>query len=442
MRKLALSLSVVLLFLTVACGFTVGAASSEPPGNLKSKAIYLYNLDTETLVYEKNCQQIIYPASLTKIMSTIVALENVKDLDAETVTAEPRMFDEFKGINISNAGIEIGETLTIRQLLHCMMIQSANEAANMVAYYVGGGDREKFIEMMNKKAEEIGTANTHFVNPHGLHDLKHYTTAEDMFKITKYAMSVPGFMELATKTSYELPATNKSGPRTLFTTNLMTVENSAYYYPYAKGIKTGTTDEAGRCLISTAKNGGFNYLLVVMGAPYKDAEGKILNNQAFIESKKIYKWAFETFTIKSIVKPDTTIGEIKVNLSQDKDHVLLSPKEEFTALIPNNIDPSSVQKIQDVPESIDAPVQKGQVVGTLTMMLAGKEIGTVQLVAAEDVERSQMLYIMDFIQSVLHSLWFKIAACVIAALVVLYIVLILVNRSRRKKRRVIKHRKF
>ena len=162
-------------------------------------------------------------------------------------------------------------------LLHGLMIRSGNDASLVLADYVCNGDINQFVEMMNQKAQELGCQDTHFTNPHGLHDENHYTTARDLYLITKYAMTLPNFMEISSKVSYVLPATNKQETRRITTTNHLINQNAEgnYYYMYAKGIKTGAHDQAGYCLVSTAIRNGYSYMCVALGAPSVDEKREL-----------------------------------------------------------------------------------------------------------------------------------------------------------------------
>ncbi len=259
MRKMSVAAVVSFLVMIIAPLTTVYAEYT-PPFEVSADAVYMVNLDTGTVVYQKNANKKEYPASLTKLVTTILAMEKTSDLDSAMVKCTSSILSEFDGMNASNAGMRAGEERSMRDLIYCMLLPSANEAASMVAEYVGGS-RAEFVDMMNKKAQEIGAVSTHFVNPHGLHDNDQYTTAQDMYLIAKYAMKLPGFMDMASKTSYELKPSNKRDTEYIFTTNKMMVQSAGpdVYYKYVRGIKTGTTDEAGRCCVSTATKDGYTY---------------------------------------------------------------------------------------------------------------------------------------------------------------------------------------
>ena len=363
----------------------------------KSKGIYMANLDTDTVVYEKDADLRLEPASCTKIMTYIVAAEHISDLEGTKITVSDYIEPTLTGTGSSMAGVITGEELTALQLLNLMMVPSGNDASLVLAEYVGGletgatGDEavKNFVQMMNDKAAELGLSNTHFNNPHGLHDNEHYTTASDLYQITKYALTLPHFSDITSQTYYTLPATNKSAKsRTVYTTNKMISENTAdnpYYYQYAKGIKTGSHDQAGYCLVS----------------------------------------------------------EVKIDYVWNQDRLLLSPEKDFSTILPSDVDPSSVMMTTNLPEKVEAPVKKGDVIGTATLSYANQELTTINLVAAESMEKSQLLQIGSVMKDIFSSLWFIIIASIIGVLLIVYITLTLLYKSKKKKmRKVKKYRKM
>ena len=178
MKKKLLPLLSFFFILCVLCPtLTVNAATYNIDFETKSKGIQLINLDTDTVVYEKNADMKLEPASCTKIMTFIIAVENIDDLNGTKITAKKEVLNLLKDTQSSTAGVLEGETLTAMQLLYCLMVPSGNDASVVLADYVGNGDQQKFVDMMNAKAQELGLKNTHFMNPHGLHNENHYTTA-------------------------------------------------------------------------------------------------------------------------------------------------------------------------------------------------------------------------------------------------------------------------
>ena len=400
---------------------------------LFAASTYLVNLDTGRVIYQNNQSARTSPASTTKIMSAALALSLCDDPAATMVTLPEDLWAEFAGIDISHAGLLGGEVLSIEQLVHCMLLQSANEAASGVAAYFG---REIFIDMMNQKAQSLGCNNTRFTNPHGLYDANHYTTAEDLFKITRWAISVPGFYEIASKTRYEIPETNKNEEKIIVTSILMQDINSGYYTSYIKGIKTGTLEESGRCLVSTAQKNDMTFCLVLLGCPLENTDVFWSDGRSvFNETRIIYDWLFSNAAIKNIINPDTVITEIKLKYSGMRDSIVLYPCGELSAVIRKNSDVAPVVRYDvEIPESVEAPVSAGQVIGSAKVYADNIFAGEVELISREDVEFSWFVMMMDKVKIILTSKPAIIIYTVIGFVVAFYVyyIMVLVYRAHRR----------
>ena len=415
---------------------------------INSEAVDLVNLDTGSAVYSKNPNEKREPASLTKIMTYIITAEHIKDLKGTKITVSKKILDELSGTGSSMAGIKVGDIATAYQLLNCMMIPSGNDAALTLADYVGGGNVSKFVDMMNQKAKLLGCTNTHFTNPHGLHDPNHYTCAADLVKITRYAMALPYFMQICSETSYTYKPVG--GPDAgkgfdLCTTNRMMLNSDQkYYYTYAKGIKTGHTDESGYCLVSTASADGYSYICVALGSPSIDKRGNEIDTHGeMIDSRNLYRWALTTFELKKVVGPNDTVGEVSLKYAWNKDKLRLQPEKSYSALLPKSVSTSSVIITKNMPNSVSAPVKKGQVVGTATLSYANQKLTTINLVASESVDRSELLHTGGVIGMIFSSVWFRVIAIIVILLVAIYIVFaIIYNRRRKNLRKVKKYRRM
>ena len=379
-----------------------------------SESISLINLDLNTVVYEKNPNQRRGPASVTKIMTYIVAVENVSDLKGTVVNVKDETLDSLLGTGSSLSGLRAGDRLTVYELLHCLMIPSGNDAALVLADYVGSGDISKFVSLMNQKAEELGCSNTHFMNPHGLPEYNHYTTSNDMANIVKYAMTLPYFSEITN----QVVSTIIGEDRPLVTTNRLIdkVRGGDYYYKYAKGIKTGHADETtGYCLVSTAANDGYTYLCVALGAPN--------DGGAEIDSKNLYRWAFNSLEIKQIMNSETPIGEVKVKYAWNKDSMMLTTQGSLSTILPVSVSSSSIEVITDIPDSVNAPISAGQKIGTATLRYANQDLETVDLLASEDIPINYFIFFIDIINALATSKWFIISIVIVLVLLVVYILL-------------------
>ena len=445
MKKTFTFLLCVMIFLSsfsVLGERNVNAAEFDTDFDTVCKSIYLENLDTGMTVFSKNADTRRYPASTTKIMTYIITAENISDLKNTYITVKGSVLSQLDGTGSSVSGIKANERLSVYQLLNCLMIPSGNDAALVLADYIGNGDVKKFVAKMNAKAKELGCSNTHFVSPHGLNDPNHYTTVNDMAKITKYAMKLPYFSDISNTVSSDCLGED----RYLITTNYMIDPNRGgeYYYEYAKGIKTGSTgNDSGYCLVSSASKDGYTYLCIAYGAPYEDDNGEAYDNGAMIDSKNLYEWAFENLEIKTVLDKNDLVKEIKLNYAWNKDTIQLVPSQSDSTILPSDVDVTSIDKNFDIPKSIDAPVKQGDKVGTVTLSYANQKLATIDLTASESVDRSEFLSAIDGLKNFVTSIWFILAVIVIAVLFVTYLIIITIYTKRKKNQRPVKkYRKF
>ncbi len=436
MRKLKTFASLLLAVAIAGLSTIAPAFADYDPGfDVDAESVYLINLDTGKVIYEKDADKKIYPASTTKIMTALLALENIPDLDAPQVELKLYIQNALSGTGASLAGILRGESFSPRELLYASMLPSGNEAAMMLGDYVGDGSLDYFAEMMNERAAELGAVNTHFVNASGMHDDDHYTTAYDMYLITKAALENETFRQIVSTRYYYAGEDQNGNPLHWNTTNFLISPGSTYYYPYATGVKTGTTDEAGRCLVSTAEKNGYHYLMVMMGAPQYDSNGeKLEENMVFKQSIALYDWAFGSFSNKTLIEKDLGVGEVPLKLARGgKDYLLIKSGEVFTDLLPNEIEASSITLELDLPAVVNAPVKEGEQVGTIRLMLAGEEIGSVPAVAAEQADASLIATLIDKFKRLFRSFLAKFIVVFVALSIIAYIT-VTILRGRNKNR--------
>lgn len=444
MKKL---LSVLLVTVIIICSFSIGASASfNSLLETEAEIVLLVNTDSETVILDKNADKRTAPASLTKIVTCMLVLENCPDLSA-TVTCKRESLNGLYAQNAATAGILPGETLTINELLYCLMLPSAADAANILADYVGGSI-DNFVVMMNDFVTKLGCKNTKFVNAHGLDaNPNGYTTANDLYIITKYALKNDTFKEITSTSRYDIEPTEKY-PHTRYLHNTNKMMNAGipdYYHKSVSGVKTGTTEKAGRCVITTASQDGYNYMLIVMNAPQYDIDDDgVEENVAFTESKKIYNWAFDNIELTKITNTTDVVTVVDVNYNSKVDHVRLLPAEELSALVPVGTESGSliVRPIEgETPESINAPVKKGQVIGKAEVLYGDVVVTTVDLVAGEDIDLNIFLLILGVIKNLFSTTIFKILFAILAVLLIIYILLIIRKnriKAKRKKIRMIK----
>ncbi len=444
MKKYRFAAFFLALLLVISTAAPVSAL--EPEGEPHASAALVVDGDNDVVLYEYHAREKRYPASVTKIMTSLVVLDAVAkgELSLDTqVTASASAVDVPFGSSTADPPIQAGEVMTIENLLWCDLLPSACEACNVLAEAVTGltGDQATaaFAQRMNEKAAELGMKDSHFTNPHGLHDDNHYTTAYDIYLMAREAMRNETFRAIVGSPSHTIPATNMNGERTLYTTNGLIggYYVGGYHYSKAIGIKTGNTDEAGRCLASAATDEeGRTFYCVILGSEYVREEDGTLNAYSFSETIRLLEWAFANFRMTTLLDADTadTMRSVKVTLSEEVDQVLVRATGSIQAVMPSDYDPSRAKLDYDLPDSVEAPVNAGDKLGTVTLTYDGTVYGTLDLVAADSVERSQFLYNLQRLENLWDHWWVKllvIGGAVLILLLVLYLIF-LRPRSRRR----------
>jgi len=400
---------------------------------IKSESALVINLDSDLVIHEKNADSQQTPGPLVNIMTAIVCLENCENLDEE-ITVEEDVYSELYSseyyMDLCYADIYDEDVLTVDDLLSAMMLTSSIEATQTLAYHFGNGNISSFVDMMNQKATEIGCTSTNFTNPNGLYDPNQYTTARDMAIITEYALKVPHFEEIATQAEHTPSHPNSErhiiyegdDPWMWYHSNIMMDTESEYYYNGAKGIKTANTSSVGRNLITLGSRNGNNYLVILMKSPFTDSYGE--RQFYHIEDAiSIFDWIFNHFSYQVLLSDSIEIDEIEVKLGENTDYVLVKPEKEFTYLWYDGIDLALIKPETDCPDSITAPVTKGQQLGKVNLKYSGETIGTVNLVAVSDVKRSTSKYNLYAASKFLKSPWFKNAITISSVLCGIYILL-------------------
>lgn len=440
MKKI-ISFAVFLCILSMSC---VSAYTYTPTVEPESESVYMVNKETGEVVYAKNEDKVHNPAYLSQVMTAVVVLENCSDLEAE-LAAPSYVFDELYNQGLNTADIRQGEVLSVQDLLYAMMVQSSCEAASILADYVGNGNISTFVDMMNKKASEIGCENTNFATPHGMLSDENKTTAKDFYLIYDYALNVPGFEDMAKSTRYTISENNKhTESRTLVTYSYLIdyYNGGTYYYKYAVTAKSSGTKKTDRALASSATYGDYNYIIVSFGAPmYDENDDYITNIGSFTDHKSLYNWAFETLKVTKVLSKEDTITEVKVKLSKTKDYLLLYPDKDYSVLLSSDVSVDSIQYIKDIPDSVNAPVKKGDVIGTMTLRLKNEDLVTVNLVAGEAIAADGVIRSAYLIGVVLTSPWFLAALAVVLVGVIGLVIYARVHNKNRRKYKTVRHKR-
>lgn len=359
MRKMIIVLLIVLLSALGMPSYGTQTVSAPPPPGVSAQTAIMIEAKSGEVLYEKNADEKAYPASITKILTALLAIEN-GDLDKKV-----KISPNASGVEGSSIYLEVGEKIALRDLVYGLMLRSGNDAAIAISEAVGG-TKEQFVEMMNQRARELGAFNTHFMNPNGLHDPNHYTTARDMALISKAAMKNPEFKKVAAAKSWE---TNRGEGKYNYFYNKNKV---VYQYDGGNGIKIGYTKAAGRTLVASSERDGMELICVVMNAP-----------NWFQDTYQLMDYAYAQYTTAKISPGERPLKAVKVQ-GGSKDYVLIGPKEDITCPVKKESD-SKISIEYVLPDRPKAPISRWQEAGELKIYVDGTYLYSVPLYYLEDI---------------------------------------------------------
>lgn len=395
--------------------------------SLKADAAVVIDGESGEVLYDKQMHKLKFPASTTKIMTAILTLENCNLNDVVTIDAQTPFSDGNRIYLVE------GEHITINNLLYALLLDSANDAAVALAKNISG-NVDDFAKLMNEKAKEVGALNTNFHNPNGLPDNQHVTTAYDLAMIARYAMKNPEFRKVVGTYQYTIPATDKQPNRYLYNHNkLLWSHEKVFYknqwrtvkYEGATGIKTGYTIAAGSCVVASAKIGGRELVAVVLQSDPKDQ---------YLDVIKLFGYGFANYKNIVLVKKGEIAGKVRVN-SGTSSFVNAVAEDNFTVTVPKDFDEKTIRKQVDLSTKLKAPIKKGQVIGTVKIYSDDKLLKEYPLKAAKDIKKSALL-------KFLAALLLKIAAGLVACILIIYLTLIIYWNFRRKKRRMFSRKRY
>ena len=382
--KIKKLINIFLIFTIISTTFIINKnysyAENDIDLHIYSDAVILIENQTGKTLYEKNSEQKMYPASTTKILTAILAIEkgNLSDKVTVTKSAIAQMKSGYSAAYLSE-----GEIISVEELLEVLLVHSANDASNVLAEYISGSI-ENFVNLMNEKAIQLGCTNTHFVTTNGLHDDNHYTTAKDLAIITRYCMQNETFRKIVSMKKCVIPATNKSNERIYKNTNDLIIPSSVYYYPGCIGIKTGFTSEAKNCLISACSKNGLQVIAVVLGSSVTENH----KSARYVDSKTLYDYTYSNYSIQNIAKASSIIKTIEVKNATDETKSLdLKLEKELNVLL-NNKDKENIQTEIIINDNISAPIATNAVMGNITYTV-GNDKYTINLLASHDVVRKE-----------------------------------------------------
>lgn len=444
-KRIFAALSALMITVGLLCAAVPVTAEGYPlPENttLYAQSAILVNLtgdaEGDVVLYQKKADEVHAPGSMMRYAVAAYALHRIRqeDMNIDKVTGKytADMFNRYvAGTGVPTANMTFGEEWTLRDLLAVSFMQSASDAVTVLAVAIDGSVNA-FIDGMNNMAADIGCEYTHFSNLTGLDSLGQYTTARDMYRIIRYCQQFSEFEEMAAQ--YQVTVTPKSGgSRTYVSNNNLLQSSSIHHYSPIAHSRTGLSEHEGRTCASVARDQGYEYLVVVLGCPEENQKGE--TGLHYRDTKTLFQWAFNHFDHQTVLGKSEIIATLPLELAWDTDHINLVPADKVATVVDKNLDLSQIiRKVTLHEESVQAPVEKGQVLGQVELIVnTDQVIGRVDLVAGESVERSQLLWALQGIGGFFTSGWFWLILGVLVLLIGSYIgYAILHNRRRRRQR--------
>ena len=383
-KKIYISLIIMLISILIVPNVYASTDDNVNVHNVSTKSTACLLIETKTgkVLYSKNANKRMYPASTTKLMTAILTAEKCQMTDKVKISHNAIFSIPY---GYASANFREGEELSVENLLNVLLIPSANDAAVALAEHISGSVGE-FSKLMNSKAKEIGCTGTNFVNPNGIHNENHYSTAHDLSLIGQYAMKLPTITNIVKKTRYTLPATSKykKTDRVFKATNKLinSASGNSLYYQYATGLKTGYTDKAGNCIVATAKKDKLELIAVTLNA--KTSENR------FEDCKKLFDYGFKNYSYRTIKKANDVIKSVEISNATDETKTLdIILKDDISAFFNNNINIKDIDSTIDIKENLQAPIAEHSVVGKVTYKIDGKEYSS-DLLAGSSVYPSNM----------------------------------------------------
>lgn len=377
-------------------GVTAAAKEVDSP-EIASTAAVVWNLESESALFEKNLTARLNPAAFTKLMTSLLAFEYREKNGNVTVTVTEEMLSSAGGTTMN---LKAGEILPFDSLLAGLVVQNANDAALVLAS-VTGGSISSFVDLMNNRAKSLGMEQTYYANPTGVDTATMYTTMEDTLLLCKALYRVNDFMVLSEQAKVVIGATNLTKERTYTNKNAVVPFSyiTDYYLPGVRGMVAGYTGGAGYCVATTRHKNNQTFLVIVSGGEDKSEKQNGTDITSYRDAKTLLEWAEENFAIQTLVEKGKIIREEKVRLGAGVDHMILVTGEAWKGLLPKGIDAQTeiTYRIQTDKEVFTAPITQGQPYGTMEIVYENKVIGTVPLVAQSNVALSRWLVVWDAI---------------------------------------------
>ena len=430
-RIFALVLSFAVLF---SCLLLPAGAMFDPTPvyQVQAQSAYIVNTDTNIIVYDKDSAKQVPAGGLTKYMTVALLLTNYADHLDDTFQMPFAISDYV--YNTNNADMRSNETFTYREAVYAMLTRNANEAAMGLAYTLSGGDLAGWVSQMNTLSQRIGTTGSTWTDACGI-DSGNVTCAVDMYLILRYLMSFDAFVDISSAPAFTMPAKEKHRSSSILVSQNAALSKSSggkYYRSAMQGgmcdVTAFKSDSGNQSYVSWANKDGATYIFCVMQSPDTcDDFGYANRRPALYETTRLIDWVFQSFSIQPALDTDLALAEIPVKYSSDTDTLKLYPDNSMMTLLPSSGDGTVTQKYFHLPDYVCAPIQQGDIIGTVELKLAGETIGMVNLIAGQDVSQSSLLYSLSKLREFFGSLYLRVVLCVSALCAIVYAAWLFLN---------------
>ena len=378
------------------------------------RAAAVYNIENAQTVFAHNENEVLPTASFTKMMTALVAYEELFDRTDETLTVEYSMIKDASG---NQVGYYVGETVSVLDMFGGLLVRGANDSAYLLAYVTAGGT-DAFVSMMNEKAASLGMTSTVYKNPTGMDADGMVTTAADSLILAREFYKYDFLTALSCSVKYEMPATERSGERVIYNRNglVSKVVEKGYFDSRIVGLNSGSTTAAGYYAASAVAKDELSYIIVALGGETVDER-----NAAYCITSELATYALTEFGYVEVIRAGGIVCEVPVRLSTDADYVTLVPGEGLTMYLPTSVTRADITyEYRLERDTLDAPVTEGEVAGTYNAYLGEQYLGSVPLITQNSLSRSEFLVALDSIEKFTTSTFFIVTVISAVVLTALY----------------------
>ncbi|MBQ4100497.1 MAG: D-alanyl-D-alanine carboxypeptidase [Oscillospiraceae bacterium] len=388
-------IAVIIISVFAGCSEVKTEYTYAPNFEVKSQSVYLVNMGTETLIYEQNSDKLMYPSTLTQMVTAIIAIEETQNLDEQNIVISEAIANKYEDLQVSKAMLKAGEVYSMRELVTLMLITNAQDVAEVIADNLSNGNIDAFVERMNTKVKSMGTIYTNFINPTGEHSNNQYTTVKDMYLIAKYCANMPLFIDLANQKVLEISEIEKTEEtagreeKIIASINPMLTydKTSEYYSESIISLGMGHSQESGDTFISRYVGEDSEYMLILMGAEVSEKFATIdTKRPAIAEAIQMYDWAEESYSVITPEENQKTFAEVSVDEEFSPEKLTIISKKPLKSYLPQDLELADVALAVKTQSVITDVVTKGDMIGTAQIISNHEIVSEFPLYAQNDIK--------------------------------------------------------